>query len=629
MSYTQRLLRPFLIVSLIFTTLFTGGCPQRELIAFDPDGVLEARVRRTEFGVPHIDAGNLESLGFGVGYAFAQDNICLLADLIMKYNSRRARYLGPDLKPGSGDGQHLINDFGFLALEVRAQAEASINSISVNQRALLSGYSKGYNHYLEQTGVDNIDPACAGKPWVQPITDVDMLTSLLATALLPGSSNFLAPIFAAAPPGQSFAPFPASDAVTQTLKQKSLPTEIPLAFNAQDIIMPDANPQELGSNAWAIGADKSERGRGLLLANPHFPHTGILRFWQLHTRIPGVLNTMGASLAGTPGIVNIGFNHHLAWTHTFSKAEHVIVYQLDLDAADNTGLTYKVDGVSKSIQRKTLTLDVAVAPGVTVPFSKYVYYSEFGPLFVVPGQLPWGNDTQGRFLAFSLKDANRNNPDIVDHWLAMNLARDMDEFKTAFQQYDGVIFNNTIAADAKGNAFYIDDSTVPALSPVAEQALRTNPVLVALRQQTGFSFLPGNSALFDFNSAVPYDQAPKLERRDFVQNSNDSYWLTNPTAPITGPSILYGGENKAQSLRSRMGQKMLRDAAGDDGKFSAAELEAALFSQRSYLAEAVLDDLLPLCQQQGDTPVPLKDADGNTTQVNIAATSAALSSWDG
>ncbi|NPU93574.1 MAG: acylase [Gammaproteobacteria bacterium] len=627
MSHLHWPLRPFFISFLITTTAFTSGCPQKKLTAFDEDGILEARVRRTDFGVPHIQAGNLESLGFGVGYAFAQDNACVLADIIMKYNSRRARYLGPDRVPGSGDGLHLINDFGFMALEVRAQAEASIDTISANQHALISGYTKGYNHYLEQTGVDNIDPACAGKPWVHPITEVDMLTSLLATALLPGSNNFLAAIFVAAPPGQSFAPFPASAEVAQTLTKKALSPQLNLALH--NIALPKKNPLELGSNAWAIGADKSARGRGLLLANPHFPHTGILRFWQLHTTIPGVLDVMGSALAGTPGIVNIGFNEHLAWTHTFSTAEHVIAYQLELDPADTSGLTYRMDGAGKTIQRKTLTVDVAVTPGVTVPFSKHVYYSEQGPLFVAPGQLPWGTDTQGNFVAFALKDANRSNLDIVDHWLGLNLARNLNEFRATFKQYNGVIFNNTLATDADGNAFYIDDSTVPQLSATAEQALRTNPLLVQLRKLTGFSILPGNSALFDFSGPVPYENAPRLERRDFVQNSNDSYWLTNPAQPISGPSILYGGENKAQTLRSRMGQKMLQDAAGNDGKFSAAEVEAALFSQRSYLAENVLEELLVQCQSQGDVPVLIKNAAGETLSVNIADTCAALTQWDG
>lgn len=55
--------------------------------------------------------------------------------------------------------------------------------------------------------------------------------------------------------------------------------------------------------------------------------------------------------------------------------------------------------------------------------------------------------------AYTLRDANRQNVDILDHWLAMNRATNMTEFKQAFQDYDGVVFNNTMAADKEGNAF--------------------------------------------------------------------------------------------------------------------------------------------------------------------------------
>ncbi len=615
-------LRPFSIAALIAAAILTSGCPQKDLTAFDPDGILEAQIRRTDHGVPHIKAQNLQSLSFGVGYAYAQDNFCVLQDLLLKYNSRRAQYLGPDLVPGSGDAQHLISDFGFLALEVRAQAESMIDTISANQRAMISGYTQGVNHYLEETGSAHVDPACAGKPWVQPMTEVDLLTSLLATALLPGSMNFLGPIFLAAPPGESFAPVPAADALAKIGAGKT-PAVTLAAFDPARVTLPETNPQELGSNGWAIGGDKTADGRGLLLANPHFPHTGNLRFWQLHTTIPGVLDVMGAAIAGTPGIVNIGYNEHLAWTHTFSTAEHVIAYQLTLDPADASGMTYLVDGVAKPVTRKTLTLDVAVAPGVTLPFSKPVFYSEFGPLFVVPGKMAWGSNN-GQFSAFAIKDANHANPDIVDHWLGMNLARTLDEFKTTFRQFNGVIFNNTIVADERGNAFYIDDSTVPQLGDAAEQALRTNPQLMELRRQAGFTILPGNSAVFDFSSSVPFEKAPQLQRRDFVQNSNDSFWLTNPAQPLTEPSILFGKVGNQQTLRSRMGQKMLQDSAGDNGKFSARELENAVFSQRSYLAEAVLDDLLLQCQSQGATPVTMNSG----ATVTIAAACNALAQWD-
>ena len=43
-----------------------------------------AEIRRTSYGITHIVAKNFGSLGFGTGYAFSEDNICVLADQINK-----------------------------------------------------------------------------------------------------------------------------------------------------------------------------------------------------------------------------------------------------------------------------------------------------------------------------------------------------------------------------------------------------------------------------------------------------------------------------------------------------------------------------------------------------------------
>lgn len=608
-------------VALLTTTALLTAC-KPALVAFDPDGVLDATIRYTEFGVPHIEAENLESLAYGVGFAFARDNVCVLADLVVRANSQRARYFGPDLVAGSGDSQHLISDFGYLGLDIRQQAESGLAGMSDNSRAMLSGYAKGYNKYLQDTGISNIDPVCAGQPWVRSITDIDMLTALLGIALMPGSAQFGAAMFVATPPGTSYLPVP-STVLTHAAAAKTAALPPALASHIT-VTLPEKNALELGSNGWALGKKKTESGKGMLLANPHFPHTGSLRFWQFHTTIPGVLNVMGASLAGAPGMVNIGFNDDLAWTHTYSTAEHVVAYQLTLDPNDTAGMTYLVDGVAKPIQNKTFTIDVKVGPDTVMPFQKTMYYSEFGPVFVVPNLLPWGTNAYGQFSAFSIKDANRNNFDLIDHWLAMDLACNMSDFQQAFKDYDGVVFNNTVAVDKTGNTFYIDDSTVPHLSDTAETALTTDPTLQQLRQMTGFSILPGNSAVFDFTESVPYEKAPKLTRKDFVQNSNDSYWLANPAQPITGVSVLYGKTNNEQSYRSRLSQKMLQDSAGSDAKFSQAEVEAALFSQRTLLGEEIRDDLLAQCAAQGSTPVLVSGVG-----VDISVGCNALAQWDG
>ncbi len=591
-----------LLVLLITSTVNAQNIIQPNALA--PNGELRANIKRTQYGVPHITADNLESLSFGMGYAFSVDNICILQDIIIRYNSERSKYHGADLNPGSGDQLNLISDFSYKALGIRELAEAKYNSLSINSKAVLEGYSAGVNHYLASTGNAMIDAQCANQDWVKPITPVDMLTLLFGTALFPGAGNFKEPLFMAKPP-------------TDTADMSAI---------ASDFVY---QAPQAASNAWALGKERTENSHGLLLANPHLPFSGQLRFWQLHLTIPGSLDVMGASLYGIPGVVNVGFNQNLAWSHTYSTAEHFVIYELSLNPDDPEGMTYLLDGEITPFDQKEVTIEVLGENGTLTSVDKTSYSSYFGPMIMIPGTLIWGENTSlGRHVAYSIKDANMGNMDIIDHWLAMNLANDMDQFKAAFQSYDGMVFTNTLATDKNGNTFYIDDSTVPDLSSFSLWQLRWNPIWSSIHTLTGLSVLPGSYTFYDFSGSVPYDKSPKLERMDYVQNSNNSYWLTNPKAPLTGYSLLFGKTNEEQSLRTRMSLTMLEDSAGSDGKFSLTEVEQALFSERAYLSESIRNDLVQQCIAQGSTPVQVTY---NSSQmfVNISQACQILSQWDG
>jgi Penicillin amidase len=55
----------------------------------------EAEIRRTAYGVPHIKADDMGGIGYGYGYASAQDNVCEIADRILTVSGERAKFLGP------------------------------------------------------------------------------------------------------------------------------------------------------------------------------------------------------------------------------------------------------------------------------------------------------------------------------------------------------------------------------------------------------------------------------------------------------------------------------------------------------------------------------------------------------
>ncbi|MBW2161781.1 MAG: penicillin acylase family protein [Deltaproteobacteria bacterium] len=73
-----------------------AGCSGSDTSGTGPGGDYSATIVRTTYGVPHITADNYGDLGFGNGYAYAQDNVCLLMREIVAANGQTARYFGED-----------------------------------------------------------------------------------------------------------------------------------------------------------------------------------------------------------------------------------------------------------------------------------------------------------------------------------------------------------------------------------------------------------------------------------------------------------------------------------------------------------------------------------------------------
>jgi acyl-homoserine-lactone acylase len=113
------------------------------LLACNPDadvGPHDATVRGDSWGVPDVLAEGAGSLDYGLGYAFARDHVCVLADQVLRARSVRALYLGPgddDVNPDS--------DFGWLHMGVMAQAVEGLSTLETDLQAALHKYADGYN----------------------------------------------------------------------------------------------------------------------------------------------------------------------------------------------------------------------------------------------------------------------------------------------------------------------------------------------------------------------------------------------------------------------------------------------------------------------------------------------------
>lgn len=177
--------------------LATAGCDDEKETPPPPPAAPKytANIKRTSYGIPHITANDYGSLGFGQGYAFAQDHVCTLADQILKVRSERARFLGQG--PGN---TYVASDLAYLSMGLLDRAAAAFPTVSEEMQAMLTGYAAGYNKYLEDTDPAARPAECAKAPWVRPITPVELLAYNTDLTLIAGVNALALTIAAAMPP---------------------------------------------------------------------------------------------------------------------------------------------------------------------------------------------------------------------------------------------------------------------------------------------------------------------------------------------------------------------------------------------------------------------------------------------
>ena len=143
----------------------------------------------------------------------------------------------------------------------------------------------------------------------------------------------------------------------------------------------------------------------------------------------------------------------------------------------------------------------------------------------------------------------------------MNQAQSVDELEEVIERNQGVPWVNTIAADSEGNALYADISVVPHVTD--EKAATCNTVLgrrhLCRLSACRCSTAPCPTCEWgsDPDAVEPGifgpSNLPKLRRDDYVMNSNDSYWISNPDQPLEGFDRIIGDERTERSLRQRSG----------------------------------------------------------------------------
>lgn len=605
--------------------------------SFGPYSNYRAEIRRTTMGVPHIKADDWANLGYGYGYAQAEDNLCTMADAFLTYRGERSRYFGADAGPVAGTtlemAANIDSDFFHRHVITAQGISAMIAEQPQDLRDLVSGFAAGYNRYVRQIKSSNnaAHSACRYAEWVRPIRSEDIYRRMMAANLAGGYSNFVNMIASAQPPGMT---------LSSTLLGKSAIGKLP----PNQIKAPKlqvGGKKGVGSNMIAYGSASTDTGSPLLFGNPHWYWRGADRFYQAQLTIPGKVNVSGGSFLGVPMIL-IGHNENIAWSHTVSEARRFGFFELTLASDDAT--SYMRDGKKVKMTAVPISITVKQADGRLGTVQRTLYRSEHGPianLGLLNPDLTWNPYT-----AFAIRDINAGNNRSFRNWLRWNKAASLDEFIRIQKEESAIPWVNTTAIGRySSKAWYADIGAVPNVSPQQQELCTTAIGYMVGAVLPRVPFFDGAQSICDWKSdadsrqvgAIGPSRMPSLLRADYVANMNDSYWSTNPKALLTGyPDIMGDAGTHSLSMRTRLGHTLAQGRLdGNDGypgnKASVDTVKQMVLNSRALTAELFKAQALPLVCATATISTNVDPETGESfppVAVDVRAACSALRAWD-
>jgi acyl-homoserine-lactone acylase len=291
----------------------------------------------------------------------------------------------------------------------------------------------------------------------------------------------------------------------------------------------------------------------------------------------------------------------VAWSHTVSTAFRFTPFQLTLVPGHPT--EYLQNGKPVAMTPRRVTIMAKQPDGSLAAVHHTFWWTRYGPMFTnLEGiALPWG---------FAFGDVNAGNlARAVNTWFGIDRAATTQQVLSILQKYQGIPWVNTIVSDREGVALYADIGAIPNVPDAKANACDT-PLGKLTFAEIGLPILDGSKTACNWgndpSAAAPGifgpNHEPSLLRNDYVTNSNDSFWLSNPHQPLTGFARIIGFENTARTLRTRIGLLEVQARIdGTDGQgppgFTLTAMKNLDLSDIDYAAQLTLPALVQLCDK--------------------------------
>ncbi|MDX2301354.1 MAG: penicillin acylase family protein [Microscillaceae bacterium] len=282
------------------------------------------------------------------------------------------------------------------------------------------------------------------------------------------------------------------------LEVPKVPREISYPLELKDksqTLLPEDYETGLGSNNWAIGADKSATGYPIVCNDPHLG-LKLPSIWFEIQLVGPKVNVYGASLPGTPGVI-IGFNKEVCWGVTNVDSDVTDWYKIQFQ--DNKREAYKYGEEWRKVERRIENIKIRNAPSLM----DTVLYTHHGPIAA-----------QEKEKQFAAK--NNFPTDAAFRWLAHDASNDLVTFYKLnrarnYQDYREALVHYSCPAQ---NFIFADVHKDIAITPNGKFPLKW--------KNQGKFVLDGSNPEHDWQGWIPADQNPHVKNpeRGFVSSAN-------------------------------------------------------------------------------------------------------------
>ena len=395
-----------------------------------------ARIWRDAYGVPHVRADTVSDLAEGQGQVTARDRAWQLEYLRRRATGTTAELFGARRCRGTG----WPGVPGSLTTARRAHAR-----LRPETAAFVASYVAGVNAGLH-----------ADAPEFERL----------------GTS-----------PGEWEPWTPLAVFLAQHLLFASLPGKLWTA-RAREVLGDDARllshegPHSSGSNAWAVGGDRTASGFPLIGGDPHrlIESPGVYQQVRLSC---DEFDVVGFAFPGVPGVQHFAHAGDVAWAITNAMADYQDVYDERLRRTADGVEARGPDGWEPAAAR-TETIAVAGQPDETVE----VVVTARGPVF--SGSVDEGRGLSLRAASVVLEDLG------FDAILPLLHARSAHDVMRALDDWVEPV-NNVVAADRDGAVRYRVAGRVP-VRPTPTAAASSTPPTRRPRGPAGWNRCRGTTS---------------------------------------------------------------------------------------------------------------------------------------